>query len=51
MPYLVGNPVHSWTHMSLGILGIPERRICAETADALWHEINEALKRPENSPR
>lgn len=46
---IAGNPVYEWIHLDLRFLGIQER-LCHETGEKVWNEVNEALAKDENKP-
>jgi glucuronate isomerase len=51
VPYLVGNPLHHWTHLELRRhFGITEL-LCEASAARIWEACNAALARPEFSAR
>ncbi|WP_418263715.1 glucuronate isomerase [Flavobacterium faecale] len=51
IPYTLRNPLYHWTHFELkNYFGI-EELLNAETADAIYHQCNALLKKPEFSVR
>jgi glucuronate isomerase len=51
VPYLIGNPLHHWTHMELKMFFGIEKRLSPATAREIYDECNEKLKKPEFTPR
>lgn len=47
----IGNPLYHWTHLELQRYFDIDKPLSPETADEIWVEINEKLKKPEYSVR
>ncbi|MBD2810606.1 glucuronate isomerase [Xenorhabdus sp. Vera] len=52
VPMAIGNPLYHWTHLELRRpFGITGKLFGPDTAEAIWHEVNEKLAQPEFSAR
>lgn len=44
VPMTIDNPFYHWTHLELRCpLGITGKLFGSETAESIWHEVNEKL--------
>nr|WP_249306004.1 glucuronate isomerase [Lederbergia citrea] len=51
MPYLIGNPLHHWSHMELETFFGIDKSLSPESAREIWEECNERLQTPDFLPR
>ncbi|GAA0181375.1 glucuronate isomerase [Clostridium sediminicola] len=51
MPYLIGNPLYSWTHLELQRYFNIQDILCEENAKAIWEKANEVLAKEDFSAR